>query len=254
MHNPPAGFSPPPADKAGRRSRILQCRLLLASHPLFQGLDENRLSRIALGTTIIEAPRGTVLFRRDDPCHGFHLVASGLVKLAAAANNGGEKVIELLGPGQSLGEAVMFLEIPYRISAEAIADSTLLHVGRDAVFAELDRDPRLARRMLANLSMRLHHLVADLESQALRSGTQRVIDFLETLVANKDLPDAEITLPARKNIIASRLNITHEHFSRILHGLASAGLIVMQGQSILIPDREALRRHDNPPAAAEART
>lgn len=215
----------------------------LATHPLFRDLGPAPLGRIAAATQVIEVPRGNVLFKRDDPCTGFHIIVYGQIKLAVQTARGDEKVIELLGPGQSFGEAVMFLETPYRVTAEAIAETKLLHIDRVAVFAELDRDPLLARRIIASLSMRLHHLVSELESQALQSGTQRVVGYLLSLVDHEETTRACIELPARKNIIASRLNLTHEHFSRILHALADAGVIGVQGQKIVIPDLAALHKH-----------
>lgn len=229
--------------RGGTPPRSFKSAEFLGNHPLFSGLAREQLSRIAEAALVIEAPRGSAFFKAGDTCRGFHIIVYGQVKLAVETAQGGEKVIELLGPGKSFGEAVMFLEMPYRVCAQALADSKLLHIDRAAVFAELDRDPLLARRMIASLSMRLHHLVNDLEAQALQSGTQRVVGYLLSLVDDATSLDIRIELPARKNIIASRLNLTHEHFSRILHGLADAGVIGVQGQKISIPDLAALHRH-----------
>ncbi len=216
---------------------------LLTNLPLLRELDGDELSRIAAATLQIEAPRGSVLFRRGDPCTGFHIIVSGQIKLALQTAQGAEKVVEILEAGQSFGEAVMFLEKPYVVTAEALADTRLLHVAGAAVFAELDRDPRFARRVIASLSMRLHHLLGDLESYTLQSGTQRVIGYLLSL-SDAAGGDAQVELPARKNIIASRLNLTHEHFSRTLHGLAAAGLLSVDGQKIGIVSIEKLRAHN----------
>ncbi len=216
----------------------------LANLPLFREIDRDEISRIAANTLQIEAPRGSILFRRGDPCTGFHVVIYGQVKLSLQAAQGDEKVIEILGPGQSFGEAMMFLDKPYMVTAETLVDTKLLHISRAAVFTELDRDPLLARRIIASLSMRLHHLVRDLESYTLQSGTQRVTGYLLNLVSEAGGNNAQVELPTKKNIIASRLNLTHEHFSRILHGLADAGLISISGQKILIPDVGKLRGGD----------
>ncbi len=78
---------------------------------------------------------------------------------------------------------------------------------------------------------------------ALQSGTQRVIGYLLSL-SDATGGGAQIELPARKNIIASRLNLTHEHFSRTLHGLATAGLISVDGQKIGIASIEKLQAHN----------
>lgn len=217
---------------------------LLANLPLFRELDHAELGRIAAATLQIEAPRGSVLFRRGDPCTGFHIIICGQIKLALQTAQGAEKVVEILEAGQSFGEAVMFLEKPYVVTAEALADTRLLHVAGSVVFAELDRDPRFARRVIASLSMRLHHLLGDLESYTLQSGTQRVIGYLLSLSGIASGGAAQIELPTRKNIIASRLNLTHEHFSRILHGLSASGLISVDGQKIGIASIDKLRGHN----------
>jgi CRP-like cAMP-binding protein len=70
----------------------------------------------------------------------------------------------------------------------------------------------------------------------------RVIEFLLKHARQASHANGtEITLPASKGIVASRLNVTHEHFSRILRDLAEAGLIHVRGREIAIPDVVRLR-------------
>ena len=137
----------------------------------------------------------------------------------------------------------MFMERAHVVTAQALADSLLLYINKEIVFAELERDPKLARRMIGGLSMRLHHLITDLESYSMRSGTERVIGFLldECGAAPQHSGPLEVSLPTAKGVIASRLNLTQEHFSRILHELTAAGLIEVNGRSITIHDGPRLR-------------
>jgi CRP/FNR family transcriptional regulator, dissimilatory nitrate respiration regulator len=136
----------------------------------------------------------------------------------------------------------MFLDKDYIVSAEALLASRLLWVDKAAVLAELDRDPQLIKRFLGSLSLRLHHLLVDIENYSLQSGRERVIGFLLNRVEPDDpaLPD-EIRLPFKKALLASRLNVTQEHFSRILNELISEGLIEVAGRTIRLLDRERLR-------------
>ena len=159
----------------------------------------------------------------------------GQVKLSFVTPQGSEKVVEIIGPGYSFGEALMFMDRPYILMAQALADSLLLHVAKQAVFEGLERDPGFAKRMLAGLSRRLHGLISDVESYSLLSGTQRVIGSLLRQDVDQATAAApySVTLPTSKAIVASRLNLTPEHFSRILHELAEAGLRrVMEGAAI----------------------
>ena len=224
----------------------IRIQSFLANLPLFRELGPQELDRIAAGARTVHAARGETLFRKGDPSNGFYTVVFGQIKLAFNAANGAEKVVELLGPNQSFGEAVMFMERPYPVYAQALADSLLVHVAREAVFAEIESDPRFARKMIGGLARRLHGLVTDLESYSLHSGTQRVLGYLLRSVPEGEAENAsvEISLSTSKSILASRLNLTPEHFSRILHDLTEAGLIRVEGRSIRILDPDALRRYE----------
>lgn len=214
----------------------------LANLPLFKALGAAELERIAAGTTERHVPRGEILFAKGDPCRGFHAVVYGQVKLAFVTPAGSEKVLEILGPGMSFGEALMFMDQPYVVMAQALADSMLLHVAKDTVEAELARDPLFARRMLAGLARRLHGLIADVESYSLQSGRDRVVGYLLRDAGAAGAGEAcRVTLPTAKAVVASRLNLTPEHFSRILHDLVEAGLIAVDGRAIDIRDVARLR-------------
>src|SRR5690606_16093835 len=108
-------------------------------------------------------------------------------------------------------------------------------------FDQLDRNPMLARKMIAGLSQRLHAFVSDVKSYSLHSGTQRVIGYL--LQAQQAAGGPEVTLEVGKNVIASRLNLTPEHFSRILHERTGKGLIQVNGRRIMILDLQRFREH-----------
>ncbi len=216
----------------------------LANIPLLRDASAEEVDRIAEGTRRVYVQKGELLFRRGEPCEGFWIVLYGNVKLLVTSPQGMEKVIEIVGPGLTFGEAIMFVDMPYVVSAQALADSLLLHVSKRTVFSELEQNPAFARKMLAGLSRRLHGLIRDVESYSMRSGTERVIGYL----MRNDIADdgsesnqATVTLPASKVTIASRLNLTPEHFSRILHDLAAAGLIEVNGKSIRVADLQRLR-------------
>jgi CRP-like cAMP-binding protein len=215
----------------------------LANLPLFKELAPAEIDRLAAGTTELFVPRGEIVFQRGDPCVGFHAVVYGQVKLSFVTPQGGEKVVEIISPGFTFGEALMFMDKPYIVMAQALSDTLLLHVAKEAVFHGIEHDPGFARRMLAGLSRRVHALMADVESYSLQSGTQRVIGYLLRQEAEGGEGQASYTvrLPTSKSIVASRLNLTPEHFSRILHELVDRGLVAVEGRDVRIVDAQKLR-------------
>lgn len=214
----------------------------LARLPLFNELAPDELDRIAAATAEVRIARGDTIFQRGDPCVGFHTVVYGQVKLAFSSSHGTEKVVEIIGPGHSFGEAVMFMEKPYIVTARALADTLLLHVAKSAVVLEIERNSRFSLKMLAGLSRRLHGLIGDVEAYSLRSGTQRVIGYL--LQYDGEEGADQFTLQVSKSVVASRLNLTPEHFSRILHDLANHGFISINNREIIILDREKLGSYE----------
>lgn len=234
--------SAPSSMRAPRRPTI-KVNAFLANLPMFSETSPEEVGRIAAGTQALRIEKGEPIFHHGDPCNGFHIVVYGQVKIGFTSPQGGEKVVEIVGPGQSFGEALMFLERSYIVSAHALADTMLLHVSRHVVFDELSRDPVFARKMLSGLALRLHGLVRDVEAYSLRSSAERVIGYLLRGDGEGAAHGEPVLLLSGKGVLASRLNMTPEHFSRVLHDLSAAGLISVEGKSIRILDAERLRTH-----------
>jgi CRP-like cAMP-binding protein len=219
---------------------------ILANIPLFKEMSPEEIALIAADTREQHLLRGNVLFQRGDQSLGFYIVVHGQIKLALSSPQGIEKVVELFGAGQSFGEAVMFMGKPYPVYAQALVDTLVLHISKQAVFGGIESDPAFCRKMLAGLSIRLHRMIHYVESFSLRSSAQRVIGYL-LQDCEEAAEDSEITvsLPANKNVIASNLNITPETFSRILHNLAAKDLIEVTGKDVRIKNIAKLRAYDD---------
>ena len=220
---------------------------ILSRLPLFQELAPAQLAVLEPACRERRLSKGAMLFQKGDPAKGFFVLVFGQIKLAFPSAQGNEKVVQIVGPRQSFGEAVMFLDLPCPVFAEALVDSLLLHIGSGPVFKLLETDPLFARRMLAGLSMRLHSLVQDVETYSLRSSAQRVVGYLLQHCPQNDAEcegSFDISLPTSKQVIASRLNLTPETLSRIIHELAAKGLIAVSGKQITINNAKRLREFD----------
>ena len=214
--------------------------------PLFNDMGPDELQRLAQGCQLRRLTRGDMVFRVGEPCDGFHVTVVGQVKLFAISPAGQEKVIELAGPGTSFAEAIMFIDKPHFINAQTLTDTLLLSVGKRAVLDEIALDPRFALRMLAGISRRLHGLVRDVQAYSLHNGMQRVIGYLLRDIEDQPINGDELTvsLPVSKATVASRLSLTPEYFSRVLHELEQAGLIEIDKRDIRILDAKRLAGYE----------
>jgi CRP-like cAMP-binding protein len=210
-------------------------QVFLAALPLFKALDASALARLAAATTRRVLKRGERVFSKGDAVTGMYVVVYGEIRLVARSPVRGERLTGVVRPGRSFGEPVMFLGRPAVVNAEAATDALVLHLPKEAVFDEIERSPLFARRMIAGLSQRVESLVQELDRQTLGGGRARLVDYLVRSAGAGPGPRI-VTLPAAKGAVASHLNLTPEHFSRLLRELADEGLVQVRGRSITVPD------------------
>lgn len=221
---------------------------LLGQVPMFRGLAPEPLRFLAGGCQLRTASKGHVVCRKGHDLEGlFHLI-DGRVKLAVLSEEGTERVIDIVLPGSSFGEAAAFLDQPIATYAEALADSTLLCVSRSRLREAVGQWSEVAHSVLHALAAQIHKLTGDLEACCLHSASRRVADFLlrEAQSSGTAPNTPEVILPAAKAVVASSLHLTPETFSRELHRLARDGVIAIDSRRIRILREDSLRRRCGP--------
>ncbi len=209
---------------------------------LFAGMNDAQLRRVVESSSVLTLADGEQLFTREDPAKHFFLVVSGQIKLFRLSKNGVEKVVHVFGPGATFAEAIMFMERhSYPVTAEALAKSEVIAF-ENKVFMEILREsPDTCFRVMSDMSMRLKMRLDDIDALSLQNATLRFVNYLlQQLPEDSNEPsDIHLTLP--KSVVASRLSIQPESFSRILHSLIKLGLINVDGSDIHINDLKGLR-------------
>lgn len=213
----------------------------IRAHHLFAGLSPAQLQRILAASVIDEVEPGQVLFDRGQPARHFYIVVDGQVNLTLYSTSGDEKIVDILGPGQSFAEAVMFMSGPvYPVSAVAASKSRIGRFSSQEYVAILRESPETCLRMLGHLSQRLHMRIREIEYLTLESATHRLVRMIESrLPPGADGP-IEITLQESRQEIASRLSMKPETLSRILRALSEGGAIEVDGRILRVPDRGRL--------------
>jgi len=229
----------------------------LGQSVLFSGTPLALRERVVAGSHQRRVPRGGMLFEAQEPSEGLYVVLAGQVKLFVRADNGQEKVIEVVRQHGHLGESIVFDHARHVTNARALSETTVLLVPAEVLLRELSHDPALATHMLVGLARRLNAMIRDIEALTLRSSVRRVVDYLRAQAEQTDHVEAEralapapeavapstaevaqatVSLPYSKSTLASLLSVTPEHFSRILHELQSKRLIAVHRRDIHIPD------------------
>ncbi len=220
--------------------------LLLRENHLFRALSDEQMKKLCAATTQKSLAQGEHLFEEGSRADEFYLVAQGQIKLYRLSPTGQEKVIEIIRPGQTFAEALMFRDIPvYPVNAQALANVECYAIKNRVFIDILKGSVDLCFQVMADISMRLKRHLNEIDSLTLQNASLRVVNYLGYMIPEGSRESTEITLPAAKNIVASRLSITPETLSRILHALSSKGLISVEGLHIKVHDVDGLRAYGN---------
>lgn len=209
--------------------------------PLLSELEEEQLSRMRDTRRTLRLGAGETVFHMGEQSSHFYYLDEGAIKLFRVSPAGQEKIVEIIRPGQTFAEAVMFFARPiYPVNAEAL-EPTVLTAFDSTVFTGMLREsPDLCIRLLGTLSMRLHHRVNEIDALSLQNSMLRVVNFLLSRIPEGSGNNV-IELEAAKKIIAARLSIQPETFSRVLHALTEARAISVDGRRIIVEDEKTLR-------------
>ena len=215
--------------------------------PLFAGLSAETLMALLDDSAVRPHGKRKTLFLQGDPAAHFFVVLSGWVKLYRLRPDGAEVVVEVFGPGESFAEGAMHMPGGYPVGAEMVEDGRLLEVPTAAFGRRVREDPDLAISMLASMAVRLKAFVNRIEKTETQTAAQRVADFLLKFgrPAGPDSAGLIVRLPYDKQLIANRLGMKPETFSRALSALRDQG-VRMDGSKAEIRDAAALQRFTAP--------
>ncbi len=213
---------------------IGEIRSELARGRLFTRLTEQQLQRVSNKAARVQLDEGESLFEQGDVAERFYLLLGGQIKLFRLSADGDEKVIEIINPGSTFAEALMFMEMPsYPVGAQALKAASLISIDSRDFVTMLRGSVDTCLLLAADLSHRLHGLLREINDLSLHTGTCRVAAYF-LQIAPKDSDEFDLHVP--KQVLASRLSLKPETLSRIFRSLVNAGLVTIHGNHIRILD------------------
>lgn len=222
---------------------------LLSGMALFSRLDADTLLDLAAKARLVRLPRREVLVKNGQRLTELHCVVEGALKVYLLSCSGQQRVVSLLHPGESLGEALIVNRQPAPFFAETLTPVRLLILPAKDLLDLLMVNSQAGIGLIEILSQKVHTLLQDLEGCCLQNALQRIAQYLCSLGCQQEASGeysarqqpATIELPASKVVIASLLNLSAESLSRGLHQLAAEGLISIRRRQIDLHQPEALQ-------------
>ena len=205
---------------------------------LFSELDDEQLERVRRHSHVTDMVEGESLFFQGDDAVSFYLVVSGRIKLFRVSPDGKEKVVEIMEDGATFAEALMFMDEPhYPVTATALAPSRVISINCRDFKAMLRESIDTCFLLLGKMSFRLRNLIREIDALSLETGTARTISYL---LRQAPTDSDSFDLKVAKSVIASRLSVKPETFSRILKNLQDNQIVTIEGRRVTIHDRDAM--------------
>lgn len=202
---------------------------LLSHLKIFENMTSCLRDQLAQVAECIRFKKNDLVIHRGDPARGLYIVVIGQIKISIPSGQR-EKVIEFIEPGQAFGEAVMFLDHPYLINAQALSDSLLIWIDKHSIEKAMAQDSAFCMHLIKGLSQRFETLLNDIEVVNLQSAIERVVGYL----LNQPLDADGAVHLSNKRMIASKLGLTPETFSRALNQLTQSKLISVHGAKLFV--------------------
>jgi CRP-like cAMP-binding protein len=217
----------------------------LASISLFERLSKEALEKLHALTQRKKYPKGTAVFFQDDPSDSMYVVLSGSAKVYQTSEDGHERILKILKPGEVVGELAMLEGRPRSASVETLEPSELLSLSRKDFEAFGNAHPQVLWELLAEFAERLRRVNEDVLDMSFRDVPYRMLRVLSQLLDHHGEATPEgwrIALPLSVRELASMVGSNPETVGRLLDRYESEGLLKRAGNEWVVPDKKALTR------------
>lgn len=215
---------------------IVDPHLQLSRISLFGGLPLPLLKKLGSASRVLELPANQRVFAVGDPVREAHFLVSGAVKRSVQLPGDAEKVLELVEPGCLFALSEVISTRHHASSSETISPSVVLAIEVEPLLDAARTDPLLSWRLLDAMAQHQYRAELGMVSHHTHLVTQRVLNYLLTLAGpQRDIAgETTVRLDTSKRLIAARLDMAPETFSRTLRQLSRDGLVVVEGRTVHI--------------------
>jgi CRP/FNR family transcriptional regulator, cyclic AMP receptor protein len=209
--------------------------------PLLAGLADDERDAVLAATHRCQFGRGELLFRQGDPAYSLHLIAAGTVAARVDTATGDSVAVQVLGPGDVVGEIALVANPTVRsASVYALEPTETLALPRADLEALRARHPSVDRVLVEVLAVKLARLSMLMGESRSVPADKRVLRRLLDLAAMYARDGNVPVVPVGQDDLAGLAGTTRETVNRALRSAERAGLIRLGRGRIEICDTDGL--------------
>ncbi len=210
--------------------------ILLRNVPLFSGLENEEIEKLASAATVRTFTKNSVVIREGEHSDSIYLINSGKVKVLISDTEGHEVILSILGPGDYFGEMSLIDSQPRSATVVSMEPVHFAVITKPDFDRCLNHNPKIVSHILVELAKRLRSANRKIEGLALMDVYGRVA---RTLIQLAELHDGEMVVDQKlsQQDIANMVGASREMVSRTLRDLSSNGFIRLEGKKIVVSSR-----------------
>lgn len=197
---------------------------ILREHRLFSAVEAENVGELVRSAATEPFAAEAEIVHEGAPAENLHVVAAGSVELYTRLG-GRETSMAILRPPAAFFVAPIVRNDAYPASVRALEAARLIKVPAFRIRAIIETDMALLRALMDELAAGYGELLEALKNQKLRRSVHRVARYL-VLQHESQGAAGRITLPVRKQTLASLLGITPSALSRAFTALKPHGVTV----------------------------
>jgi len=220
--------------------RCSDCPVLKTS--LFSGLSGEQVSRLGCVFRPARYRKNQILFFEGGSALHLFALHAGLVKLVKSLENGKDRIIGVLFPGQLFGLEALS-QPNYPLTAVTLRDSEICAAAREEIFTFLQSNPEIALGMVRFLVAEIGRVRGQVTDMSFKDAKMKVATFLVSLVASEPSPSngrLTLALPLSRQEMGEILELSPETVSRTLTAFRREQLITAHGRQLVIQNLEGL--------------
>ncbi len=208
---------------------------------LFRDLDAPILERISELCSNRQADKGEVLFVQGEPGDALYGVVSGEVRISANSAEGQEMHLNVVRPGEIVGEIALLDGGARSASAVATKNSVLFVMPRAAFLSLLESEQSLAAHFLVLLCQRIRWISEIVEDEAFRSVPMRLARRVVILARlHGEESEEGCVLRLSQHDLAQFLNVSRQVVNVNLQQWQRDGLVSLARGVVIVKDFDAL--------------
>lgn len=207
-----------------------------ASTPIqFAAISESLLRAVAEQGRITTFAKDSMIIREGERGDTMFVILSGRVKVFSSNREGKEVILDMHGPGETIGE--MALDEGLRsASVVTLEPTTCSLISRDMMRRYVTANPDFALQLIAKLIRRTRIAVENVKRLALLDVYGRLTSLLISLTPEQ-CGVGVLTERMTQQELAERVGASRDMVSRILHDLAEGGYVAIRSRRIEVLKR-----------------